>query len=83
MYYPEGRDKLISLRVSSTLLEKVKKTIEERTSVTEFYGHKQYRYYGVTLSHNKPGYYHQKLSISDLFQEALEEFLEKNNVSLY
>ena len=68
------RDKLISIRVNSKILEKVNKLIEENTSCHEYWKSKTYW-------NNLPGkysgwdYYH-KFSVADLLEIAMNEFIK-------
>ena len=76
MYYQ--RDKLISVRVSSRLLDKFKKLTEEKTDKHSYAGRNHYRYYGKTLKDLSPYTSIDKYSVADVLEEALEIVLEKN-----
>ena len=70
MYY--GRDKIISIRVNSKLLEEVKTKIESKTTVYDSYGcRKIYTYHD-----SKRPYSYDKFTIADLLEEKLKEYLE-------
>ena len=79
MYYQ--RDKLISVRISSKLLEKFKQLTKEKTSISTYGGRNHHHYYGKTLKEHS--YYTQvdKYSLADVLEEALELLLEKNGRS--
>ena len=76
MYYQ--RDKLISIRISSKLLEKFKKLTDEKTDVTSYAGRNHYHYRGKPLKESKYYSYYDKYSLADLLEEAIEILLEKN-----
>ena len=78
MYYGQ-RDKLISVRVSSKLLDKFKKLTEEKTKKYEYAGRNSYRYYGKTLKNLSQYTSVDKYSVADVLEEALEMVLEKND----
>ena len=79
MYYQ--RDKLISLRISSKLLEKFKKLTDEKTEITHYANKNHHRYYGKTLKDRTYHTYVDKYSLADLLEEAIQILLEKNNRS--
>lgn len=79
MYYQ--RDKLISVRISSKLLEKFKKLTDEKTEVTNYGNKNHYYYHGKTLKENNYYSYVEKYSLADLLEEAIEILIEKNNGS--
>lgn len=76
MYYK--RDKLISVRISSDLLDKFNKLTEEKTTVTYYASKNHYRYHGKTLKNLSPYTVVDKYSLADVLEEALEILLEKN-----
>ena len=76
MYYQ--RDKLISVRISSKLLEKFKKLTDEKTEVSNYANRNHYHYRGKTLKDSKYYHYVDKYSLADLLEEAIEILLEKN-----
>ena len=76
MYYQ--RDKLISVRISSKLLDKFKKLTEEKTTITYYAGKNHHRYHGKTLRDSSLYTYVNKYSLADVLEEALEMLLEKN-----
>lgn len=79
MYYQ--RDKLISVRISSKLLEKFKKLTDEKTEIHTYGGKNHHRYYGKTLKERSTYTHVDKYSLADLLEEAIEILLEKNNRS--
>lgn len=68
------RDKIISLRQNSKLLNKVQTIIDKHTTVEEIYNHK---YYKCNLG--KPAFLSNKFTIADIVEEALEEFVKKHS----
>ena len=68
------RDKVISIRVNSKLLAKVKAVIDSKTEVTECWDRKIYRYH----DEKRPNVY-DKFTIADLFEEKLREYLKEQN----
>ena len=76
MYYQ--RDKLISLRISSKLLEKFKELTEEKTTIHNYAGKNHHRYHGKTLRDHDKFVHVDKYSLADLLEEAIEILLEKN-----
>ena len=76
MYYQ--RDKLISLRISSKLLDKFKKLTKEKTEIHTYAGKNHHRYYGETLKGKDRYTLVDKYSLADVLEEALEILLEKN-----
>lgn len=79
MYYQ--RDKLVSLRISSKLLEKFQQLTKEKTTIINYAGKNHHRYYGKTLKDLSPYTIVDKYSLADVLEEALEILLEKNNRS--
>ena len=75
MYYQ--RDKLISIRISSKLLNKFKKLTEEKTNISHYAGKNHHHYHGKTLKELSPYTYVDKYSLADVLEEALEMLLEK------
>lgn len=65
------RDKIISVRVNSNLLEKVQKIIDSRTHVFELRGVNHYHY------KDEDGRTHDKYTIADLLEAAMREYVEK------
>ena len=65
------RDKIISVRVNSDLLDKVQKIIDSRTYTLEIRGRNHYRY----KSENRTEY--EKYTIADLLESAMWEYVEK------
>ena len=76
MYYQ--RDKLISIRISSKLLNKFKKLTEEKTTISSYAGKNHHNYRGKTLKDSSPYTWVDKYSLADVLEEALEILLEKN-----
>lgn len=70
------RDKIVSFRVNSTLLEKVNQRIMSKTEV--LFG-SRCNYY--TYRDAKRPYKCDKFTISDLLEEKLKEYLEEDNTS--
>lgn len=79
MYYQ--RDKLISVRISSKLLEKFKKLTDEKTEISHYANKNHHRYYGKTLKDRSYYTHIDKYSLADLLEEAIEILLEKNDRS--
>ena len=67
------RDKIISVRVNSTLLEQVQKIIDSRTQSYELRGVNHYIY------KDENGNRHDKYTIADLLESAMREYIEKFN----
>ncbi len=67
------RNKIISVRVNSALLEQVQKIIDSRTTVIEVRGINHYRY------KDENGHSHDKYTIADLLESAMREYIEKFN----
>lgn len=65
------RDKIISVRVNSELLEKVQKIIDSRTYTFELRGKNHYRY------KDENGTAYEKYTIADLLESAMREYIEK------
>ncbi len=65
------RDKIISVRVNSALLEQVQKVIDSRTFVFEVRGINHYHY------KDENGHSHDKYTIADLLESAMREYIEK------
>lgn len=65
------RNKIISVRVDSTLLEQVQKIIDSRTHVFKSRGINHYHYI------DQNGYSHEKYTIADLLESAMREYIEK------
>ena len=63
------RDKIISLRVDSTLLTKFENIVKSKTKTEVYYGKKIIYYEGV-----RDG----KYSIADLLESALLEYIKNN-----
>ena len=76
--YIGQRDKLISIRISSKLLNKFKKLTEEKTTISHYAGKNHHHYHGKTLKDLSPYTYVDKYSLADVLEEALEMLLEKN-----
>ena len=74
------RDKLISVRVSSKLLDKFKKLQEEKHTVRNYAGRNHYHYRGQTLKEQNVYSWIDKYSVADILEEALEIVLEKNDI---
>ena len=71
------RDKLISLRQNSELLNQVQKIIDKHTEVSEYSGRKFY-YCDLTVR----GWISNKYTISDIFEEALIRFVAEHKRDL-
>ena len=69
------RDKLISIRVNSKLLTKVKELIDKRTTVSESWGARKIYHY----SDKKRPYSYAKFTIADLLEEKLLEYLNEED----
>ena len=67
------RDKLISIRVSSRLLDKFNSIVQTKTQVSTYYGRKVITYEGK-MTYDGGG----KFTVSDLLEEALEEYIKNN-----
>ena len=67
------RDKLISVRVNSRLLEEFNAIVKSKTRVSTYYGRKIIEYEGKT-TYERGG----KYTISDLLEAALEEYVKTN-----
>lgn len=65
------RDKIISVRVDSDLLNKVQKIIDSRTYSYELRGRNHYRY------KDEKGTAYEKYTIADLLESAMNEYVEK------
>ncbi len=65
------RDKIISVRVDSALLDEVQKIINSRTYVFELRGRNYYRYI------DENGYSFNKYTIADLLENAMHEYINK------
>ncbi len=65
------RDKIISVRVDSSLLNEVQKIIDSRTYSYELRGRNQYRY------KDENGTAYEKYTIADLLESAMNEYVEK------
>lgn len=63
------RDKIITIRVDSTLLNKVQEIIDSRTTVWQ--GRHNYYHY---IDEN--GYSHDKYTIADLLESAMREYIK-------
>ena len=63
------RDKLISVRVDSTLLAKFENIVKSKTKTETFYNRKFTYYEGVMTG---------KYSIADLLESALIEYIKNN-----
>ncbi len=64
------RDKIISVRVNSELLDKVQKIIDSRTHVLNLRGINHYRYV------DENGYSQDKYTIADLLESAMKEYIK-------
>lgn len=65
------RDKIISVRVNSDLLDKVQKIIDSRTYIIEVRGRNIYHY------KDENRHTHDKYTIADLLESAMNEYVEK------
>ncbi len=65
------RDKIISVRVDGSLLNKVQKIIDSRTYSYELRGRNHYRY------KDENGTAYEKYTIADLLESAMNEYVEK------
>ena len=75
MYYGK-RDMLISLRVSSTLLNEFQKRVDEHTKCYPGRGNRN-SYYTKLPGLERSVSAYQKFTAADLFEEALKAFIEK------
>lgn len=64
------RNKIISVRVDSSLLDKVQEIIDSRTRVFENRERKYYHYI------DENGYSHEKYTIADLLESAMREYIK-------
>ena len=71
------RNKNISIRVNSSLLNKVQTIIDKHTVVRVIYNHK---YYHCSLG--KQYSLSNKVSVADIFEEALLKFVEEHKEDL-
>lgn len=69
-----ARDKLISVRVDSSLYNKVNKLIEENTTQRDYFRSKVY-WNHLPGKYGNGNYWH-KFSIADLLEIAMEEFIK-------
>lgn len=67
------RDKLISVRVNSRLLDEFNAIVKSKTRILIYYGRKIIEYEGKATYAGGGKY-----SISDLLEAALEEYIKKN-----
>lgn len=67
------RDKIITVRVNSELLEKVNKLIESRTTVLNYNLRNHYRYYSPNEKYKH--YSIDKVTTADILEIALKMFL--------
>lgn len=67
------RDKIISVRVNSALLDEVQKIIDSRTFVYEIRGINHYCY------KDEKGQSHDKYTIADLLESAMRIYIKKFN----
>ena len=65
------RDKIISVRVDSSLLNEVQKIIDSHTYSYELRGRNQYRY------KDENGTAYEKYTIADLLESAMKAYVEK------
>ena len=65
------RDKIISVRVNSTLLNEVQEIINSRTYSYELRGRNYYRY------KDEKGTAYEKYTIADILESAMHEYIEK------
>lgn len=65
------RDKIISVRVDGSLLNKVQKIIDSRTYSYELRGRNHYRY------EDENGTAYEKYTIADLLESAMKAYVEK------
>lgn len=65
------RDKIISVRVDSSLLNEVQKIIDSHTYSYELRGRNHYRY------EDENGTAYEKYTIADLLESAMNEYVEK------
>lgn len=64
------RNKIISVRINSNLLEQVQEIIDSRTQIFEYRGIKHYHYI------DENGYSHDKYTIADLLESAMREYIK-------
>ena len=74
--YIGKRDKLISIRVSSTLLDEFVKRVDEHTKCYPGRGNRNSYFTNIPGLEHTP-YSYQKFTAADLFEEALKAFIEK------
>lgn len=72
-----ARDKLISVRVSSSLIDRFNVIVASKTQVEQYAGRNLYSYEG-----RRPSFFNGKdggkYTIADLLEAALEEYIQKN-----
>ncbi|MBE6645019.1 MAG: hypothetical protein E7612_06550 [Ruminococcaceae bacterium] len=68
------RDKLISIRVDSSLLSKFEAIVKSKTQVSTYYGRKIIEYEGRGTYFGGGKY-----SIADLLESSLKEYIKKNS----
>ena len=68
------RDKIITVRVNSELLEKVNKLIESRTTVLSYNFRNHYRYYSPNEEYKHKHF--DKVTPADILEIALKMVLE-------
>ena len=69
------RDKLISIRVNSRLLNEFNAIVQSKTQVLTYYNRKFITYEGKAIYEGGGKY-----TVSDLLEEALEEYIKNNKV---
>ena len=69
------RDKLISIRVNSRLLEQFNAIVQTKTQVSTYYGRKIITYEGKE-TYAGGG----KFTVSDLLEKSLEEYIKNNKI---
>ena len=72
MYRKYPRDKIISLRVNSKILQRVQEKINQHTQLNNYWGRNYYRY-SDPIRHNT----YEKFTVADLLEEKLQEYLEE------
>ena len=71
--YTKNRDNIISIRVSTELLQKAQNIIDSHTSTYTMRGGRTGYY--TRIPNKKPSY--EKYTMADLFEDALKKFIEE------
>ena len=74
--YIGKRDKLLSIRCSSALLDEFRRKVDQYTKCYSGRGNRNY-YYTDIPGLERTCHHYQKFTAADLFEEALKAFIEK------